>query len=127
VLDAEVSDKGGLTGIAVKTTFALVRNLQPDFVPRAIDGLLDDFVGQIDPFYQRWEAAPGGKTMQQYLVANGGAVADALLSITDNRAAKTTHKVLKNAYEKLRPKGKEHVVAAMPRVGALLERHVKAG
>jgi hypothetical protein len=124
VLDAEVSDKSGITGIAVKGAFKVVRGLQPDFVPSAIDALLDDFVRQIEPFFNEWKARGKG-SLRDHLVANGPKVADALLSITDDRAAKSKHRTLVKTYEKLRPRGKEHVVAAMPRVGALIERHTQ--
>ena len=123
VLDAEVSDKRGLAGMAVKGTFKVVKNLQPGFVPRAVDDLLNDFVGALEPIWDRWAASDDTSSCKEYFVANAGDVADALLSITDGRAENTKHKPLKKAYGKLRPMGKEHVIAAMPRVGALVERH----
>lgn len=122
VLNQEVADKRGITGVAVKAGFKVVRGLQPGFVPQAIDALLDDFVGKIEPFYDQWKSGGTG-TLRQHFVANGPAVADALLSITDGRAAKSPHKTLVKTYGKLRPKGKEHVVAAMPRVGDLIAKH----
>jgi hypothetical protein len=122
VLDQEVSDKSGLSGMAVKATFALVKGLAPDFMYQAVDGLLDDFVRQVEPFYLRWVADPARPTARAFFVANGSAVADSLLSITDGRASRSKHKHLVSAYQKLRPKGKEHVVAAMPRLGDLIER-----
>lgn len=124
VLDAEVSDKKGVSGLAVKAAFKVVRGLQPGFIPDAIDGLLDDFVVQITPFFNDWRAGAGG-TLASFFVANGPAVADALLKITDGRAAGSPHKVLVKTYGKLRPKGKEHVIVAMPRVGALIEQHTR--
>lgn len=127
VLDAEVHDKGGLSGLAVKGAFAMVKKLQPDFVPRAVDGLLDDFVRAVEPFYDRWKANPAGQKLSQYFVANGSAISDALLAITDERARKNKHGTVVSAYGKLRPKGKEHVMAAMKRVGELFERHSAGG
>jgi hypothetical protein len=52
-------------------------------------------------------------------------VAEALLSITDQRARQSVNKRLVQAYNKLRPKGREHVVAAMPRVGELIQKHAE--
>ncbi len=124
VLDAEVSDKRGVTGIAVKGAFKVVRGLQPGFIPNAIDALLDDFVGQLEPFYNDWKAGGSG-SLKDHFVKNGPAAADSLLKITDDRAAKSPHRTLVKTYGKLRPKGKQHVVAAMPRVGLLIERHTK--
>lgn len=123
VLESEVADKSGLTGIAVKGAFSVVKKALPNFVPMAIDGLLDDFAKQLDPFYVQWSQSGGGQALPAFFVARGPAIADALLSITDERARHSKHKVLKGAYEQLRPKGKEHVVAAMKRVGELVARH----
>jgi hypothetical protein len=122
VLDAEVSGKTGLTGLAVKGTFKLVKNLQPGFIPRAVDDLLEDFVRNLEPHWEAWRGAKEG-SCADYFVAHKSEVADSLLSVTDGRAENTRHKPLKKAYMKLRPKGKEHVVASMPRVGAMIEKH----
>lgn len=124
VLDAEVADKRGISGVAVKGAFKVVRGVKPGFIPDAIDGLLDDFVVQVTPFYNDWKAGAGG-SLADFFVANGPAVANSLLKITDDRAASSPHKLLVKTYGKLRPKGKEHVVVAMPRVGALIERHTR--
>ncbi len=123
VLDAEVSDKRGLSGTVVKGTFKVVKNLQPGFIPRAVDDLLNDFVRALEPIWETWRGQESDQSCKDYFVANKDAVADALLGITDGRAEHTKHKPLKKAYLKLRPKGKEHVEASMPRVGALIERH----
>ena len=125
VLDAEVADKRGVSGLAVKGTFKIVKGLKPGLIPAVIDGLLDDFMGKVEPFWQGWKDDPKGRTCTQHFVDNGGAVADALLEITDERARKNKNRVLVKSYQKLRPKGREHVIASMPRVGALIEKHTK--
>jgi len=122
VLEAEVSDKKGLAGMAVKGTFKVVKNLQPGFIPRAVDDLLEDFVRNLEGHWESWRTDQSG-TCAGYFVAHASEVADSLLSVTDGRAENTKHKPLKKAYMKLRPKGKEHVMAAMPRVGAMIQRH----
>jgi len=125
VLDAEVADKRGVSGLAVKGAFKVVRGLAPNFTEQAIDDLLPDFVPQLLPFWEQWKANPGGTTCRQHFVANGPAVADALLSITDERAKKSRHRLLVKTYGRLRPTGKNHVVSSMPRVGGLIEQFTK--
>lgn len=126
VLDAEVADKRGLSGKFVKGAFAVVKGFKPGFVPHAIDDLLEDFVRQVEPFYNDWKDSGDSRSCSDYFVANGGSVAEALLAITDDRAKKSVNKRLVKTYQKLRPKGREHVVAAMPRVGQLIEKHAAA-
>ncbi len=122
VLDAEVSGKTGIAGLAVKATFKLVKNLQPGFIPRAVDDLLEEFVRNLEPHWEAWRANQEC-SCADYFVTHKSDVADSLLSVTDGRAENTRHKPLKKAYMKLRPKGKEHVVASMPRVGAMIQKH----
>lgn len=124
VLDEEVADKGGLTGLAVKGAFKMVKAVKPGAIREAVDGLLDDFVARLEPFYGQWQAAGGGRSLGDYFAGRGGEVADALLAITDERAAKSKHGTMKKAYESLRPQGKKHVQEAMPRVGRMIERNL---
>jgi hypothetical protein len=122
VLDEEVRDKSGLTGIAIKAAYGVVKGISPGFVREVVDNLLDDFLKCMEPLYQ--EAVAKGARPGQHLQANAGRVADALLAVTDGRAARAQRAVIKSAYEKLRPSAKKQVEAAAPRLGALLERHV---
>jgi cytochrome P450 len=122
VLDAEVSGKSGISGLAVKGVFRVVKGFQPGFIPKAIDDLLDEFVTRIEPFYDSWVANPEGRDLRGHFVHHGSDVSDALLGVTDERAKHSKHKTLVKAYGKLRPRGKQHVQAAMPRVGEMIDR-----
>jgi hypothetical protein len=121
VLDAEVDDKSGLSGLAVKTAYKVVKGISPGFLRGVVDHLLDDFLDALDPIYQ--EALTKAVAPRQHLQANPGRVADALLSITDRRAQRAKNAVVKGTYEKLRGQAKKHVEAAVPRLGELFARH----
>jgi len=123
VLDQEVADKGGLTGLAVKGGYKMVQGIRPGFVRDVVSGLLDDFLESIDPLYQ--EAKQKGRPAGQYLQDNKGRLADSLLGVTDRKAQKADNVVLKKAYEKLRPLARSQVEAAVPRLAALLEKHAE--
>jgi hypothetical protein len=123
VLDAEVASKGGLTGIAIKGAYAVVKGISPSFIQETIDHLLDDFLDALDPLYQ--ESVAQQASAQSHVVTHRGRMAEALLAITDRRAV-NARPVLKKTYEKLRPLAKAQVEAAAPRVGELLERHTGA-
>jgi hypothetical protein len=122
VLDAEVADKGGLTGLAVKGGYRVVQGMRPGFVRDVVSRLLDDFLDAVDPLYQ--EAKSKGRPAGAYLLENKGRVAEALLGVTD-RKAQNADGVLKKAYEKLRPLAKGQVEAAAPRLAQLLEKHAE--
>ncbi|MCA9640974.1 MAG: hypothetical protein H6718_32775 [Polyangiaceae bacterium] len=121
VLDAEVSDKGGISGMAIKTAYKMVKGIQPGFIRKVVNALLDDFLDQLDPLYQ--EALEQGKAPGQHLKDNKSRVAEALLGVTDKRAQASDNGAVKKMYEKLRPSAAKHVEDAAPRLAAMLERH----
>jgi hypothetical protein len=123
VLDAEVADKGGLTGLAVKGGYKVVQGIRPGFVKDVVTGLLDDFLDAMDPLYQ--EAKQKSRPAGAYLLENKSRMADALLGVTDRKAQRSDSGTLKKAYEKLRPLAKGQVEAAAPRLAELLEKHAE--
>jgi hypothetical protein len=124
VLDQEVGDKGGLTGIAIKAAYKVVKGVRPGFIREVVDGLLDEFLEAVEPLYQEAIAAkrPAGSGVRD----NPSRVADSLLGVTDRKSQKAKSQVVKSAYEKLRPSAKKQVEAACPRLASLLERHAAA-
>ena len=51
VIDAEVADKSGLGGAAVKAGYAAAKKLGGNFVTSATDRLLPQFASALDPFW----------------------------------------------------------------------------
>lgn len=119
VIEDEVASKRGATGLAVKAAFKMIKAFKRDIVPDAVHHLVPDFVAQLEPIYDEFTASGAGD-IRGYCVQHGDRIAEALLGITDQRAASSRHKTLVKAYKRLRPQGKKHVVAAMPRVGGML-------
>jgi len=124
LINSEVKSKGGFSGMAVKAAFAVVKAFKPRIIEDSVDGLLDDFMAELQPFYQQYQDAGSPGLLEQWLPTKGPDVAERLLTITDRRAESSSKDSLKKAYFKLRPKGKEHVVAAIPGVGRVLDKHV---
>ncbi|MCS6898937.1 MAG: hypothetical protein RMJ98_04270 [Myxococcales bacterium] len=121
LIDAEVKDKSGLAGMAIKAGYAVVNGIKPTFTAEAVDHLLDDFARALDPTYQ--EAKASNKTVAAYLVEHKSRVADALLAITDAKVQRAKTPAVVKTYEKLRGTAKQHVEAAVPRLGKLLEKY----
>lgn len=122
VIEEEVASKKGISGVAVKAAFATIKTFKRDILPDAVSHLLPDFVTTMEPFYAEHLAA-GGTDITAFTSTHAERIADALLGITDGRAAGSKHKVLVKAYKSLRPQGKKQVIAAMPRLGAMLAAH----
>lgn len=121
VLDQEVHDKGGLSGIAIKGAFRTIQGISPGFVRNVVNDLLPEFAKAADPVYQ--EAKTKSIPVSRHFETEAGRVADALLAITDRRAQRTKYGSAKKLYETLRGTAKKHVEAAMPRVGKLIEKY----
>jgi hypothetical protein len=121
VLDLEVKDKSGITGLAVKGAYAVVKGIRPGFIRQAVDHLLDDFLDALEPFVG--QAASANQSPSAYVRQHAPDVANALLSITDQKAQRAESGMVRKTYDKLRPTASKHVEAAAPRLGALLEKH----
>jgi hypothetical protein len=122
VIDAEVRSKSGVGGFAIKAAYRTVKAVKPGIIRSVVSVLVDDFVSQLEPTYDAFNEE-GGEDITSHLRRNAGSVAEALLVITDRRAEKSRHRTLCKAYKKLRPKGRKHVIEAIPRIGAMLAKH----
>ncbi len=120
LIEAEVADKGGLSGIAIKGAFKLVSGVKPGFVGGTLNHLLDDFSAKVDPFWADCQAKR--EEPRGYFVRRGNEIANALLSITDDRA-KNARGPVKSTYDKLRPEAVKHVTTAMPRLADMVKTH----
>ena len=121
IIDAEVSDKGGFSGLAIKAGYAAVKGIKPGFVKHVVADLLPEFSVALDPIFQ--EAKTRGVPVASHFSSNASRVADALLSITDGKAKRSSSGAVKGTYEKLRGTAKKNVEAAVPRLGKLVEKH----
>ncbi|MDB4989930.1 MAG: hypothetical protein JWN04_5108 [Myxococcaceae bacterium] len=119
-VDKEVSDKGGLGGMAIKAAYAMAKGVAPGIMPKILDNLADDFMDALQPFYD--EAKQKSVELKELLANRGAEAANALLAITDARAAKEEGGTLKKGYEKLRPTAQKHVELAIPRLAELITK-----
>ncbi|MCQ4121907.1 DUF6918 family protein [Rhodococcus tibetensis] len=122
LIDAEVSDKSGASGLALKGGYAAVKKVGPSIVPDAIEGLLPEFVTKLEPYWQDFTVSGQG-SFADYLVARGDDVSDSLLGVTDERIENSDRGAVKKVYNSLRPSAKKNVIEALPRLGALVQKH----
>ena len=121
----EVRSKSGLSGVAIKTAFKAVSKVSPGLVESVVDNLLDKFVLKLEPFFTEWNEAGRQGTFESFLTGQSNKVANALLSVTDDRARTVDNKVLKKSYSSLRPQGEKNVQASIPGLGRLLDKYIK--
>jgi len=125
LVDSEGPKKGGISGIAIKTAYKVVKSLKPTLVQDAVNNLLEKFVDKLEPFYSEWVAKNKSPGFDAFLNGQSSSVANALLAVTDDRARRVDNATVKKTYEKLRPQGEKNVIAAVPGLGQLLAKYVK--
>ena len=121
LIDAQVKQKG----FVIKSAYATIKAIKKKFVPEVVDSLLDDWMGKIQPHYDKWVVSKP-TSFSDYIIARSDEVAEDLLSVTDARAEKTSHTTAKKMYGKMRDGAKRNVVEAIPELAKTIEKHLAA-
>ena len=121
LIEEEVARTSGISGMAVRSAFKVMTGVRPGIVPSAVDGLLDPFADQLDPFYQ--EHLSTGQPLVEVLSTQRTSMAEALLAITDDRAERTRQATLRRAYQRVRGSARGYVEAAAPGIAGLIDAH----
>ena len=125
LIDKTVKAKGGVSGVAIKGAYGAVKRLKKNFVKEVVEALLDDWLVEMEPFYAKWLSVDGS-TFPEFVTARSEDVADALLKVTDDRAANTKHKTAGKLYRKLRGSAKKNVMEAVPGLATIIEKHLES-
>jgi hypothetical protein len=121
LLDDEVRRTSGISGMAIRSAYRVLTGIRPGMVPSAVDGLLDPFADQLDPFFQQHVTT--GVPLVDILTTQRTSMAEALLSITDDRAERTSQVTLRRAYQRVRGSARGYVEAAAPGIATLIAAH----
>ncbi len=119
LIDAQVKQKGFM----MKSAYATIKALKKKFVPEVVDSLLDDWLGKLQPHYEKW-GTQKASSFSDYLVSRSDDVAEDLLSVTDARAEKTSHTTAKKLYLRMRDSAKKNVIEAIPELSKTLEKYL---
>jgi hypothetical protein len=121
LIDAQVKQKG----FVIKGAYATIKAIKKRFVPEVVDSMLDEWLGKLQPHYDKWSAAKAS-SLADFLVARSDDVAEDLLSVTDSRAENTSHTTAKKMYGKMRDGAKKNVIESIPELARMLEKHLAA-
>ena len=122
LIEQELADKSGISGTAVKLAYKTVNTFMPGHVRHMVGALLPDMVARLEPFWADFTTS-GGSGFGDYLAKRGDEVSQALLSVTDARAAASSRPTVIRAYGSVRGHAVKHVQAALPRVGDLVMKY----
>jgi hypothetical protein len=123
LLDQEISDLSGVSGTAIKIAYKSVTTVASNHLQYTIETKLPGMVTQLEPYWADFNAS-GGTDFGDYLTKHSSQVTEDLLSVTDASATgPTARPVIVKAYTAVRRHAVKHVTAALPRVGALVQKH----
>lgn len=119
LIDSQVKTKGFM----LKAAYTAIKALKKRFVPEVVDAMLDEWLGKLQPHYEKWDTQRTS-SFSDYIIARSDEVAEALLQVTDARAEKTSHGTAKKYYFKHRDTAKANVVEAIPELSRTLEKYL---
>jgi hypothetical protein len=122
LIQQEVSDKSGISGAAVKLAYKTVNTFMPGHIRNMVAKMLPEMVDKLEPFWADFNSS-GGSEFGDYLAKRGDEVAQALLSVSDARAARSGRPTIVKAYNSVRGSAVKHIQAALPRVGDLVMKY----
>jgi uncharacterized protein DUF6918 len=122
LIEQEVSGMAGVSGTAVKLAYKTVNAFAPGHIHYMVESLLPSMVDELQPYWADFSAADSPQ-FGDYLASYGPEVSDALLSVTDARAAASSRPTIIKAYGAVRGRAGKHVQAALPNVGALVQKY----
>jgi len=127
VLDEEVAKKSGISGLAIKGAYKLLKTVkQGKALRKVLEALLPEFIKKVDPHFQRYQTQGKGMRWSDFIRPHEEELADAFLAVTDAKARESDNAQVRKTYEKLRPKARKEVVASMPALARMIEKYLQA-
>lgn len=122
LIDQRLKEMSGISGTAVKLAYKTIVTFAPSHIKYMIEQLLPGIVDKLQPYWADFNAA-GGSEFGDYLAKRGDEVSESLLSVTDARAEASNRPTVIKAYRTVRGGAAKHVQAALPDVGALVQKY----
>jgi Family of unknown function (DUF6918) len=122
LIQHEVSAKSGVSGTAVKLAYKTASTFASGYLQSMVEKLIPELAGKLQPYWADFSASGAGE-FGDYLAKRGDEVSEALLSVTDEHAANSERAVILRAYRSVRGSAGKHVTAALPNLGALIQKY----
>jgi hypothetical protein len=122
LVDQEVSAKSGLSGTALKVAYKAVKSFAPGYYENAVTNMVPLLVDRLEPYWTNFVASGGGH-FGDYLARRGEQVSESLLSVTDQMAGTSHRAMVVKAYNGVRGSAGKNIEAALPNLGALVQKY----
>ncbi|MEL7223864.1 MAG: hypothetical protein AAGL17_03125 [Cyanobacteria bacterium J06576_12] len=120
LIDRQVSAKKGLSGMALKAAYGVIKGIGNNYVPGAIKRLLPETCAAVEPV---WAEGVAKGDPVAHMTAECDRTANLILGATENRIARVGNGLITGTYNKLRNSIKPEVVTAIPEVAQILNKH----
>ena len=117
-----IRSQRGALGLTVRAAYRMARGLAPRQIETIVDGMLDDFLDVLTPFFH--EALDKGEDVEEYIGSQSERVADRVFALTDSRAEMEHDGPLLRGYRKLRPITFSRLVDSIPRMARLVKENL---
>ncbi len=123
LLEGALANRGGLTGMALKTGLAMLKSGKPDVLERGATRMLPEFAAQLQPLFERFQKE-GGTDFAGFLKKNGTEAATVLARTIDQLMATSQNATAKSLYTKFRGGADKDIAAMVPEVGRLVQKYL---
>ncbi len=122
LIEEELAAKSGVSGTAVKVAYKTANTFAPGYLRSKVEQMVPEMAAQLEPFWADFIAS-GSSGFGDYLVKRGDEVSEALLAVTDAHAAQSGRPTIVKAYKTVRGGAAKHITAALPNLGALVQKY----
>jgi hypothetical protein len=122
LVEQELSAKSGVSVTALKVAYKAVTTFTPGYYQSIVESMVPDLLHRLQPFWADFQTAGGGQ-FGDYLVKRSEEVSEAVLAVTDDMAQRAERASIVKAYNAVRGGAGKHIEAALPAVGALVEKY----
>ena len=123
LVEQELDAKSGLSASALKVAYKAVTAFAPGYYQSTVEKMVPDLLEKLQPFWVDFHAEGGGQ-FGEFLVKRGGEVSEAVLTVTDGMAHGSPRPTVVKAYNAVRGGAARNIEAALPNLGALVQKYM---
>lgn len=122
-MDEQVASKSGLSGLALKAAYGVVKGIGPNYISGALERLLPETFSALAPL---WEEGIQVGNPVDHLSQNRARAADLILSVTDTKIERAKNGIVRASYQKFRQSVKPDVEEAVPGLALIIQEHASS-
>jgi hypothetical protein len=122
LVEQELASKSGISATGIKVAYKAVTAFAPGYYQGTVASMLPNIAYQLEPFWADFNAS-GGAEFGDYLSKRSEEVAEALLVVTDGMAGDSQRATVVKAYKAVRGGAGKNIEAALPNLGALVQKY----